>query len=168
MPSGAAASPRWAQTRRLARLPSGVMSNAVSTCAYDSATINVESSGRHGHPVGEAEPVRHLADRAVGGGQGGQPRPELSAGEVERDVVEVGVAATVHRDLVPLLHVERATEIGVGDQGAVRLLANDAAGGSRDEQQPTVGEPVDANRDEATATRAAGASPHCSRPGRPR
>ena len=56
MPSGAAASPRWAQTRRLARLPSAVMSNAVSTCAYDSATINVESSGVTAIPLGKPNP----------------------------------------------------------------------------------------------------------------
>jgi hypothetical protein len=59
MPSGPRPS---AQTRRLDKLPSAAMSNAVSRLAKDSEMISVELSGVTA-PVGEPQPVLVPAGR---------------------------------------------------------------------------------------------------------
>ena len=52
MPSGAASSPSSAQVRRSVSEPSAAIVNAVSRCAWDSATISVEPSGVTAMPFG--------------------------------------------------------------------------------------------------------------------
>jgi hypothetical protein len=98
-----------------------------------------------GHAVGEGEAVGHLASGAVGGDQRDQAGGELAGGEVEADVVDVGVAATVDDDVVPGVLAQRA-KVAVGHQRPVGLTAQEPPPGRRDGQQPAIGQVADAHQ----------------------
>ena len=69
--------------------------------------------GGHGHAVGECDVVCDLLCRAIGGDQRDDSGGELLTGEqVEAAAVDIGVATTVHDDLVPALVCE-AAQVGI-------------------------------------------------------
>ena len=99
--------------------------------------------GRDGHAVGKGDAVRDLPRRAVRGDQGDDAGGELAGGKVEADGVDVGVAPAVDDDLVPGI-VRKSAQVGMGDQRPVALPAQESPLARRNDQQATVGQPVDA------------------------
>ena len=93
--------------------------------------------GRHGHAVREREPVRHLADPAVGRDERDDPGWSVLR-RAEEPAVDVGVAAAVDDELVPV--IGEVAQVGVRDEGSVRFEAQEPL--SRD-QEATVRQPVD-------------------------
>jgi len=82
--------------------------------------------GRHEHTVGEGDVIGHLPSRAIGVDQSDGPGGEFPAGhKVEARAVDVGVAATIHHQLVPRGPLGDAGQIGVGHQRAVGLPAQE-------------------------------------------
>ena len=91
------------------------MSKAVSLFAYVSATIRVESG--YEHPVRKRDAVGYAASRAVGCGQRDDAGSELLAGhQVEAAAVDVGIAPTIHDELVPCRRIGEASQVGVGHE----------------------------------------------------
>src|SRR5207244_5926760 len=71
--------------------------------------------GRHHHAIWECDTICYLPGRAIRGDQSDDPRGELAAWKVKDDVVEVGVAPTVHDDLVRGV-VSEASPVGICHQ----------------------------------------------------
>jgi hypothetical protein len=90
------------------------------------------------HAVGEREPVGYRPCRTARRHQGDRARlVGRPAHEVEARGVQVGVAPPVHHDVVPA----RGPEIGVGDEGAVGLPAQQPPVRGRHDDQPPVRQP---------------------------
>ena len=106
--------------------------------------------GLHCHAVREREAVGHLAGDAIGRHQGDDARRELAPRKVEPDVVDVGVAPTVDDDVVPWV-LAQGGQIGMRHQRTVGLLAQKTPVRRRDDQQPPVGQVVDAHRERSDA-----------------
>src|SRR5439155_7429037 len=98
--------------------------------------------GRYDHAVRERDAIRHLAGRAVGGDESDDSGGELAAGKVKTDVVDVGVAPTVHDDVVPGV-VGEIAQIGVRNDRAIGLPAEQTPIARRDDQQVPLAKPVD-------------------------
>ncbi len=82
--------------------------------------------GGHRHPIGQCDVVGHLAHRAARRDQGDETGLERLPGhQVEAGTVDVGVAPTVHHDVVPAC----LAEIRVGDQRPVGLPAQQRPSG---------------------------------------
>jgi hypothetical protein len=71
--------------------------------------------GADRHPVGEREVAGHLAHLALRRDEYDQARRVFTAGKVETDRVDVGVALVVHHDVVPRL-VRDSGKFGMLDQ----------------------------------------------------
>ena len=131
MPSGTP-SPRSAHTRRFERLPSAGDIEGGEPVAVGLGEDQRLVVGRHGHAVGERDAVRHLARGPVGRDQREIPG-RSPAREVEAGVLDVGVAAAVHDDVVP----RRGGEAASGRNGspARRPAPGAAAAPSRPDDQ---------------------------------
>jgi hypothetical protein len=96
--------------------------------------------GSHEHPVREGDAIGYAASRAVGGGQRDDAGSELLAGhQVEAAAVDVGIAPTVHDELVPCRGIREASQVGVGHQRAVGLAAQEKPFARGDDEKATVG-----------------------------
>src|SRR3954449_1689986 len=114
--------------------------------AMSSATRRAEPSGviRATLPGGKGVLLGYRGSRAVGGDQSDAAGSELGARHhVEAGAVHVGVAATVHDELVPRRGIEDAPQVAGGHQRAVGLAAQEKPLARRDEQQTPVRQPVD-------------------------
>ena len=100
--------------------------------------------------VGERDAVGHLAHRAAGRHARHQAGRELRAREVEAGAADVRVAARVHHDVVPRRRREPG-QVGVGDDRAVGLVAQQQALAPRHDEQAPVGEEVEAERQRGQA-----------------
>src|SRR5439155_13952108 len=98
---------------------------------------------RYDHAVWERDAIRHLSGRAVGRDESDDSGGELAAGKVKADVVDVGIAPTVHDDVVPGM-VGEIAQIGVRHDRAVGLPAKQTPIARRDDQQASIAKPVDA------------------------
>jgi hypothetical protein len=100
--------------------------------------------GCHGHAVGEGELARDLAYRAVGGDQrndaGGRER---ASRKLEANVVDIGVAPTVHNQIVPGMARE-AAQVGMCAQRPVMLPTQQEPVPHRDDQQAPIGQEAQA------------------------
>ncbi len=115
MPSGNP-SPRSAQTRLFARLPSASISKAVNLLACELGDDQRAVVGRYGHPVGKGNVIGHLPHRTLAGDKHDGARPEHLAGWRRcAPAIDVDVAAAIDDDLVPWIAGEGA-KVGVGCQ----------------------------------------------------
>jgi hypothetical protein len=117
----------------------------VSVPANDSETISVESSGVTAIPLGNASPSATRRTRPSGVTRATNLGRLALAGMEVGAAVDVDPAVAVDHDLVEV-RAEHA-QIGVVDQRAVGLLAQQPALGPGDHQQPPVRQPVDRERD---------------------
>src|SRR6266487_4462793 len=92
--------------------------------------------GCHHHAIWECDTICYLPGRAIRGDQSDDPGGELAAWKVKADVVEVGVAPTVHDDLVPGV-VREAGQVGMGYKRPIGLPAQEKSIAPRDDQQRT-------------------------------
>ena len=106
--------------------------------------------GRDRHAVGKREVPGDQADRPAGRGERDTARRGLAAGEVEPDGIDVGVTVRVHDKIVPRL-VGDGGQVGMGDHLAIRLAAQQPPPRRVHDQQPPVGQEVDAHRERGDA-----------------
>src|SRR5205823_348534 len=85
----------------------------------------------------------YLPGRAIRGDHSDDTWGELAARKVKADVVEVGVAPTVHDDLVPRT-VKEAANARMGHKPPVGLPAQEQSIARRDDKQAPIGQEVDA------------------------
>ena len=102
------------------------------------------------HPVGERDVSGDLTDLAIWRGEHQEAGRELAAGEVEADGIDVGVAPIIDHDVIPGLDRDSG-QVGVRDQRPVALTAQQPPLRRVHDQQPAVGEEIDAHRERCDA-----------------
>lgn len=102
--------------------------------------------GRHRHAVRECKSVCHLPNSAIQGDESDHPGGELATRKVKVDAIDINVAPAVHDDLVPRM-LRKARQIGMGDQRAVGLPAEEQSLAPRDDEQAPIAQPVDTKWD---------------------
>src|SRR3954447_24460198 len=132
MPSSACATS--AQTRRWPSVPSAATSKPTSCSACESATTSVRPRSTSDIPFGHRSPSATC--RTLPSGR--------TSTKCARTSVDVGVARGVHHDLIEWRRAELG-EAGEDIDGPSRL-DQEPASGSIDNQQASVGKPIDAER----------------------
>src|SRR5918995_693971 len=92
----------------------------------------------HDDAVRKCDVICHLLSRTIGGDQREDSGGELAAWEVEAGVAYVGVAPTVHDDVVPGALGEGA-QVGTGHKRLVGLPAQQEPIARRDDEQAPIG-----------------------------
>src|SRR6266581_1175036 len=95
--------------------------------------------GRHYHAIWECDAIRYLPGRAMRGDQSDDAGGELAAWKVKADVVDVGVAPTIHDDLVPGV-IREASQVSICYQRPIGLHAEEQSIARRDDKQAPIGQ----------------------------
>ena len=97
-------------------------------------------------PLGNATPSATCRAEPSGATNARNSGGELASRKVKAGVADIGVAPTVHDDVVPGM-LREAAQVGMGHERPVMLPSQQEPIACQDDKQTPIGEPVDAERE---------------------